>query len=402
MKKEELCKLAVDIPSNNFKFEAPDNVKEKTIQGALKSYAKGCAREEIAAIMDATLFHGGKDGFILTEEKLYGYTFPKNPLSLNDLVHAQTVPDKKDHLLLTYRDGSSSSTYFTIFAPYILILLQNILNVKDSQEEIADIPDNNNVQADSADVPDNNDTQADSADVPDNNDTQAETVDAANQNNAQADSPAGELQENSPKSECQADSLADEWQEYEADKLNFDKEKLKFRNETLAFEKERQALEQKKINFEKEQQALEQEKQDFEQEKLIFQNKVSAFEKERQDLDLGQVSLQWEANESKRDRLFHSAAMHGADGFYDNAVLLYKAAAEKEDETALKFLAKCYSEGLGTPANKAFAFSCLEKSAQAGDAQAQLFVSAWYLQGEGTKADGEKAKYWFKKAVGKE
>lgn len=126
--RQKILKIAETTPSDNYRFVSLAKVNEKTVQGALKSYARGCPREKIIAILDSTLFHGGKNGFILTEHKLYGDILSKNPLSLENLTDVKL--NRKSHLLLTYSDGSSYVEFFSTSALYIMNVLQAIIALR--------------------------------------------------------------------------------------------------------------------------------------------------------------------------------------------------------------------------------------------------------------------------------
>ena len=274
--RQDMLKIAESIPpTTNFKFESLAKVKEKTVNGALNSYAKGCHYEDVIALMDTTLFHGGKEGFLLTKDKLYGDTFKRDPISLEGLT--KVAPAKKNHLLLTYADGSSCDAFFTIFAPYIMNLLQALIEQDDIPQQAAA----------ESDAPIPAGTSAEPADsCATNSPDESGNPDAASISNASNDSDAangsnGPGNPDAPStSNAPSDSSAangsdtshtsvptDEWQIYEAEKLALEKERIAFKKEQQDFAQKQQELEAEKQTLAQELQELKAKKQTLTQER---------------------------------------------------------------------------------------------------------------------------------------
>ena len=108
-----------------FKFCDAQSVQKKAIQGAIQQYAKDVQPEDVLMLMDTTLFSSGKEGFLLTPERLYASFFRQKPqyLELRKLARAELSSTAKDKVICTDRNGSSTVYFASIYAPYIASVL---------------------------------------------------------------------------------------------------------------------------------------------------------------------------------------------------------------------------------------------------------------------------------------
>lgn len=399
--REKLLKIAEKVPTrSSFKFVSPEKVKEKTIKGALKSYAKDCAYEDIIAVMDTTLMHGGKSGFILTEKKLYSDLFVSflndkiMYVSLEGLTEAK--PDKQSHLLLAYDDGHSQVVYFSTYAPYINELLRAIIRLKNTQGTAADTTEDSSTEEASVD-----ESSVEKISVEEASDERVSVEGVSVETISSETISAGDSSVSSKEH-----SLEDEWKAYEKEKLAFEKEKEAFEKEKKTFEKGKKTFEKEKKTFEKEKKAFEKEKKAFETAKQNSEKKKPVQEKDEKDAQEAEKELAQEKIQKEKQNKAPECDIAFAAGLqcyqkedYTNAVRFFERAAEMGNKEAPELLVKFYYNGIGVPADKKKAAFWLGKSAEQGDADKQFGLAAMYLKGEDVEADMEMAEYWMEKAA---
>ncbi|MDO8772285.1 MAG: tetratricopeptide repeat protein [Burkholderiaceae bacterium] len=84
------------------------------------------------------------------------------------------------------------------------------------------------------------------------------------------------------------------------------------------------------------------------------------------------------------------------------AAQYYLKAAEQGHPSALREIAKMYSEGCGVEKNDQQALYWFRKGAEQGDFLGQWHLGSMYSEGRGVERDEEKAVYWFRKAAEQE
>lgn len=114
-----------------YSFRPVEQCKETSVQSALNAYALSCPPESVVALLDTSLFGTGKSGFLLTEDALYGSVFsqaelPGKRLPLARLIAAAPGSDGQ-HIRLTMADGTEIDAFFSLYAPHLLEVLQDIL-----------------------------------------------------------------------------------------------------------------------------------------------------------------------------------------------------------------------------------------------------------------------------------
>jgi len=81
---------------------------------------------------------------------------------------------------------------------------------------------------------------------------------------------------------------------------------------------------------------------------------------------------------------------------YDTALELVLPLAQQQDVDAMTLLGRIYDEGFNQPSQ---ALSWFKKSAELGNAQAQVELAELYEAGDGVKKDIEQAIQWYEKAA---
>ena len=115
----------------SYSFRPVEQCKEQSVQNALNAYALSCPPESVVALLDTSLFGTGKSGFLLTEDALYGSVFsqselPGKRLPLARLIAAAPGSDEQ-HIRLTMADGTEIDAFFSLYAPHLMNVLQDIL-----------------------------------------------------------------------------------------------------------------------------------------------------------------------------------------------------------------------------------------------------------------------------------
>jgi len=99
------------------------------------------------------------------------------------------------------------------------------------------------------------------------------------------------------------------------------------------------------------------------------------------------------------EKLVEQAETHYSKGEYEDAVRLYRKAAEQGYAPAQNSLGYCYDEGLGVPQNYEEAVKWYRKAADQGHAKAQCNLGECYFYGEGVNQNKEEAEKWYLKAA---
>ena len=107
-------------------------------------------------------------------------------------------------------------------------------------------------------------------------------------------------------------------------------------------------------------------------------------------------------NDTKKpdgERLCASAAEEYEKGHFENAVKLWRTAAENGDDNARLCLAMCYRDGRGVQRDEDAMFGLFEKSAAQGNSWAQYYLAQCYEYGEGTDENMSEAFDWYQKSA---
>ncbi len=99
------------------------------------------------------------------------------------------------------------------------------------------------------------------------------------------------------------------------------------------------------------------------------------------------------------DNLMYRAGKLYNDGKYEQALKLYKKAAEAGSYEANEKIGQCYYWGEGTEINKPEAAKWLKSAADDGYMHSMYMYSYMLLNGDGVEYDGDKALYYAEKAV---
>lgn len=107
-------------------FVPADELKQSVIENVLKAYGHGCAAEDVVALMDTTLLHSGKDGYLLSKDALYGKGW-ETPAPLHGLCGAALCSDKPGCLRLDYQDGTALELSASSYASYLCDVLNALV-----------------------------------------------------------------------------------------------------------------------------------------------------------------------------------------------------------------------------------------------------------------------------------
>lgn len=107
-------------------FVPAEELKQSVLENALKAYGQGCTAEDVVALMDTTLLHSGKDGYLLSKGALYGKDWEK-PAPLHGLCGAALCSDKPGCLRLNYQEGTALERCASSYASYLCDVLNALV-----------------------------------------------------------------------------------------------------------------------------------------------------------------------------------------------------------------------------------------------------------------------------------
>ena len=111
--------------SQSFQLKYAAELTSKQIQGAISAYAAGVKEEDVLAMMDTTLRHNGKEGYLLTKDTLYmdSWLVKTYPIAVNQVAEVQKGT-KESYLTLGFLDGSQEICFFSIYSDAFLAFFQ--------------------------------------------------------------------------------------------------------------------------------------------------------------------------------------------------------------------------------------------------------------------------------------
>lgn len=90
------------------KYVFAEEASEKQLKNAIDAYARDVKAEEIVAILDTTFRGNGKDGFLFTENHMYGKGLKNGPIDLEQLKYAAVVKEGDfSQNVFIYKDGTN-------------------------------------------------------------------------------------------------------------------------------------------------------------------------------------------------------------------------------------------------------------------------------------------------------
>lgn len=107
-------------------FVPAKELKQSVLENALKAYGQGCTAEDVVALMDTTLLHSGKDGYLLSRDALYGKGW-EMPAPLHGLCGAALCSDKPGCLRLNYQEGTALERCASSYASYLCDVLNALV-----------------------------------------------------------------------------------------------------------------------------------------------------------------------------------------------------------------------------------------------------------------------------------
>ena len=84
---------------------------------------------------------------------------------------------------------------------------------------------------------------------------------------------------------------------------------------------------------------------------------------------------------------------------YDEAIQLFRKAAEQGYAKAQEVLGDCYYCGVGVPEDKTQGIAWYRKAAEQGNAEAQYSLGLCYYYGNGVPQSKSEALYWYRKSA---
>lgn len=87
------------------KYEFAENVSKERLKNAIDTYAEGARTEDIVAILDTTFRKNGKNGFLVTENYLYGKCLKNGPIELDKVRFAAMTDASPSRVVLVFKDG---------------------------------------------------------------------------------------------------------------------------------------------------------------------------------------------------------------------------------------------------------------------------------------------------------
>lgn len=115
-----------------FYFFPADQVKPKQINGAIARWARDVSASSVVALMDTTLFESGKEGFLLTQDKLYTRMMDQSVIPLDGLSYFSR---NDSYLVAHYKSGSTVRFYASIYAEDIQHFFDHLLALIRQEEE---------------------------------------------------------------------------------------------------------------------------------------------------------------------------------------------------------------------------------------------------------------------------
>lgn len=144
MNKKELVRKAIAsvkqedvnaVMNNNYPpgIYMKEELPQKKIKNAISSFASGCAPEDVAALVEETLFGSGKKGYLFTAEAMYydksrldEKKLPR-PLPYDQVVEVELYGSRNTHLFFTLRGGRKVDVYCGIRANFLRLAFRAIL-----------------------------------------------------------------------------------------------------------------------------------------------------------------------------------------------------------------------------------------------------------------------------------
>lgn len=166
VKSQKGCSYPTEICKTN-------QIKDKQFKGIQTAIAPGCKAEDVAVLVDTTMFSSAKEGFVFALDGLYaskGYLSdgpfepPAIPLPLRyeTLLGSEVVPDNPAFLTLRWKNGSSKVVHASIYAKFLALALSAVINALEAAPAPAQAQPTTD-SSDEADAPQEPPASADTA-----------------------------------------------------------------------------------------------------------------------------------------------------------------------------------------------------------------------------------------------
>lgn len=387
--KEKILAAIGTVEKDTAYFKPAAQVKEKVLQNALNKYAKDCAPEDVVALMDTTLLHSGKDGYLLSTTHFYD-NYENLQLPLAKLQRVEITGKKKNYLLLTCADGTTVEIFGTVYTDYLYRALNAVIAaVQGHAPAMEDIPAPKDYHAQPT-LPTDGEMAEEQQQM-----AQAET-DSIDEEIATQNQIIQALQD-TQRALIQNDAVAALASCVVAAELgNVDAQKMA----AGMYEAGRGT----EANADK---ALHWYLQAAQQEDTEAQKKVAEFYFNGTGVpeDKAEALVWYKKVAEKGDATaqFNVGAMYsgglGTAADKAEAFRWFLLAAQQGHSSAQHNVANLYRTGQGTAVNMDECFRWYLQAAEQGIAASQFNVGSLYLGGVGTEADEAQALYWFRKAA---
>lgn len=416
-------------------FKPTEQLKDKAVGNALSGFAKGCRREEIVGLYDATVFGNGKRGILLAVDGIYSHEFPSfdrqtngvSKLPLDGVCSFEKGGTNNAFLTVRYQDGSEIVVYAgNVYDKPVLGILEAVI-AKTSANAAASAPapkaTGKAPTAKPVAVSQPKEEAAPAQTAPVEEVPAVEPVAVLQPKKETAPAQAASVEKGSGAQpveipeEINFDALCDEIlaQADATVELPVPAKVVAEASPAVETVSEKQKAEAayrmgSKLYLEgKEQEAL--------KPLLVAANlgQLDAqllcaliYSEEYTDEDDAQA-LYWyqKAAEQGSDRAQYCCGVmyeNGEGTVSDPAKALYwyLKAAQKGHDRAQFRCGVLYEDGLGTDMDKEEAMRWYLKSAKQGVCEAQVICGINYMKGEGVKKDWDKAKFWLEQAAAQE
>ena len=371
MNADILRKIVETVPNENGRcFEVVTDKDMDKVRNAIKKYARECKPEEVAAILDVSVFKNGKMSFLLTTDKLYGCIFHLSvPFPETDFIPLTGL--RRVGMALDFQDRLSKKMYNKKFL-YTLDQNDSVIGYEclGYQDYLAAVLSEIIKASDVSGVPAETDAAGEAAQETNQTESRAqETV---------AENVPEEIMKAAPETAPEAVP-----EEFPADRSDEAPEEQPNPEDIPAGQpEETQTDSEQDTDPHKEQEQKEQEQK----------------ERLQQAMDL--------FNTDKKDQALDMMHTLAAEGFEDCYVILAKAChMEKNEDEALHWAEKADELGYvmgaelcgeiyfakGGPEGYTKAFAYFKRAAGNDSADAEYYLALMYYLGEGTKKDLRKA-----------
>ncbi|MDD7390551.1 MAG: hypothetical protein PUG60_13045 [Lachnospiraceae bacterium] len=122
----------------------PINISPKQLKNAEKNYLRGCPQDDIVLMVDLTFFGGGKAGYVFSTDAFYCNELAalkkemEYPLKYSSL-KSVSKGSRESRLLFILKDGTQKDVFFSIYANFVCVALNRIIETENKNEHIRNV-----------------------------------------------------------------------------------------------------------------------------------------------------------------------------------------------------------------------------------------------------------------------